>query len=41
MNILDSHMTKQQKEMACKVLDTLKLDKFKIIVKDQNTLYSR
>ena len=36
MNSLDSQMTKQQKEMACKVLDAFQLDKFKVIVKDQN-----
>ena len=36
MNILDNYMTKQQKEMACKILDALKLDNFKIIAKDQN-----
>ena len=35
VNTLDSHMTKQQKEMACKILDAFKLDKFKVIAKDQ------
>ena len=36
MNSLDRQMTKQQKEMACKVLDAFQLDKFKVIAKDQN-----
>ena len=36
MNRLDSQMTEQQKKMACKILDTFQLDKFKVIAKDQH-----
>ena len=35
MNILDSKLTKQQKEITCRILDTLQLDNFKVTLKDQ------
>ena len=35
MNILDSKLTKQQKEMACRILETFQLDNFKVTLKDQ------
>ena len=39
MNILDKTLTEEQKTMACKVLDVLKLDNLKVIVKNQEMYF--
>ena len=36
MNVLDEQLTQEQKDLACKVLNTLNLDGMKVLFKDRH-----